>query len=62
MHWTKGTFVSPQNKWSAGHRHAKVKGRFKGRDFRDFYWLSKVYLKQRERWPVIASKTARLGD
>lgn len=42
--------------------HATVKSRFKGHDFSGFYQLSKVYLKQQERWQVIASKTARLGD
>ncbi|MBA2341738.1 MAG: nuclear transport factor 2 family protein [Pyrinomonadaceae bacterium] len=42
--------------------HATVKSRFKGRDFSGFYQLSKVYEKQQERWQVVASRTARLGE
>src|SRR5437764_11906892 len=42
--------------------HATVSSRFKGRDFSGFYQLSKVYLKQQERWQVVAARTARLGD
>jgi hypothetical protein len=42
--------------------HATVKSRFKGQDFSGFYQLSKVYLKQQERWQVIASRTARLAE
>ena len=42
--------------------HATVKSRFKGHDFSGFYRVSKVYLKRREQWQIVASKTARLGD
>lgn len=49
---TKATFTG----------HATVKSRFKGQDFSGFYQLSKVYLKRQERWLVVASRTARLGE
>ncbi|HMF57864.1 MAG TPA: hypothetical protein VK619_16090 [Pyrinomonadaceae bacterium] len=42
--------------------HATVSSRFKGRDSSGFYQLSKVYVKQQERWQVVASRTARLGE
>jgi anti-sigma B factor antagonist len=42
--------------------HATVKSRFKGRDFGSLYQLSKKYEKQRGRWQIVASTTARLGD
>ena len=42
--------------------HATVKSRFNGRDFGSLYRLSRMYEKQRGRWRIIASKTARLGD
>lgn len=41
---------------------ATVNSRFKGRDFSSLYQLTRVYEKQQERWQVVASKTARLGD
>ena len=42
--------------------HATLKSRFKGHDFSGFYQLSKVYMKQREHWHVVESRTARLPD
>lgn len=42
--------------------HATVRSRFKGRDIGSLYQLSKTYERQKGRWRVIASKTARLGD
>jgi ketosteroid isomerase-like protein len=42
--------------------HATVNSRFKDRDFSSLYRLSRVYEKQRGRWRIVASKTARLGD
>lgn len=41
---------------------ATVKSRFKGRDFSSLYQLTRVYEKRQERWQVVASKTARLGE
>jgi ketosteroid isomerase-like protein len=42
--------------------HATVKSRFKGQDFSGHYRLARVYEKQQDRWQVVASRTARLGD
>ena len=42
--------------------HATVKSRFKGQDFSGLYQLTRVYVKQQERWQVVASRTARLGN
>jgi hypothetical protein len=42
--------------------HVTVKSRLKDRDFSGFYQLTKVYLKHKEQWEVIASRTARLSD
>jgi ketosteroid isomerase-like protein len=42
--------------------HATVKSRFKGRDFSGHYRLAREYVKQQERWQVVASRTARLGN
>ena len=42
--------------------HVTIKSRFKEQDFSGFYQLTKVYLKHREQWEVIASRTARLSE
>jgi hypothetical protein len=42
--------------------HATIKSRFKGQDFSGLYRLTRVYVKQQERWQVVASRTARLGN
>jgi len=38
-----------------------VTSRINGQDFRDFYHISRAYLKQKARWRVIAAHNARMA-
>ena len=38
-----------------------VTSRVSGQDFRDFYHISRTYLKQKARWRVIAAHSARVA-
>jgi len=38
-----------------------VTSRINGQDFRDFYHISRAYLKQKARWRVIAAHSTRVA-